>query len=313
MAEALRAGREGGPGGGGRAAEAAERAGEAGEPREAGEEGADRPGPRGAGRPAWLSPAGRRELRLVLRRPGRAGTGSLGGGTAEPPRRSAPAREIPRRPVAEGTPFDLVCAVELGGAPGPVEARLGWTRELLQAVCGGPGDTGHARVAVLGYADHPVERGAENRGVIQGDWLQAPEGALTTLSRFEPSPARVSGVAPVEDMLYELVRRLPGRDPARRLILVTVGERRPHAGVRRGSVIADALSCPLFRDWRRLLSRFRREPGAAGVAVVGGSSRIEDPWRRLGFTRLGRLVETDARALAGDLGTLVPPVASGAG
>ncbi|GHE43774.1 hypothetical protein GCM10017673_52390 [Streptosporangium violaceochromogenes] len=265
-----------------------------------------------AGRERGSEGGGRREPRLVLRRPGRAGTGLFEGGTVEPSRRSAPPREAPGRPTG-GTPFDLVCAVELGGAPGPVEARLGWARELLQAVSGGAGDTGHARVAVLGYADHPVERGAENRGVIQGDWLQATEGALTTLSRFEPSPARVSGVAPVEDMLYELVRRLPGRDPARRLILVTVGERRPHTGVRRGSMIADALSCPLLRDWRRLLGRFRREPGAAGVAVVGGSPRIEEPWRRLGFTRLSRLVETDARALAGDLGMFAPPVVPGAG
>ncbi|MEV7008579.1 hypothetical protein [Streptosporangium sp. NPDC051022] len=253
-----------------------------------------------------LEPGARAELRLLLRGPGQVDMELTGGDAVEPVEWDTLLAALPGRLDPSGLPFDLICAVELGGAAGQVEARLRWTRELLQAVAGTDTEPGHGRVAVFGYTDHLFERGARNRRVVQGAWLRTPREALHTLAKLEPSPA-VSAVAPIEDMLYELVRRLPGRDPGRRPILVTVGERQPHVGSQRGSAVADALPCPSFRDWRRLLGRFQEEPGAAGVAVVGGSRRAGEAWHEIGFTRLTPLAETDAHTLAKELGMLSPP------
>ena len=197
---------------------------------------------------------------------------------------------------------DLVCGVELCGAPDVVARRLAFVAELLRVLADERADG--LRVAVLGYLDHRFfDRTPEDAGVVYGTELGPVARAAARLHELPSPKPFYPERAPVEDMLNLAGRYFRQGSRTGGRALLTVGGRVPHPTRIGGDPV---MLCPRGHDWRSLLNRLRTDLDVGCFAVTDQPPRRSSGtvWRRLGSAGLYELATADPRQVAVDMGVL---------
>jgi hypothetical protein len=196
----------------------------------------------------------------------------------------------------------LICTIELGEEG--FQARRELLRELIDLTRGQDLATGELKVAVIGYGDHVFRPEKKQEQIVRGSWLETPEQALTSLDRLKASAPGGLPVAPLEDALHQIAKRIATIPPGHRVVLLTAGNRPPHPA-RAGDPAA--LPCPHEYNWERLLRRIDARPGLLRAAVLDSGQYLGETWRRLGRDVLVERSRTDAHKLATAVRLLIPP------
>ncbi|RFU43028.1 hypothetical protein DZF91_03330 [Actinomadura logoneensis] len=211
---------------------------------------------------------------------------------------------------------DVLCAIELGGPPGPAAARRALLADTIELVSADLGD--RAGVSVRGYREHSFELGEEHDAVVEGVWGADPERALDA---FAALPHRTqpyqSDAAPLEDALAEIADFLERERDARGWlnelhhppyrVLVVLAGRPPHPrGQGQDPLRELAQPCPRKDDWRRAVDTLRRF-GVAPVLVLDAATDPDrDYWAALGAHRRLTLEGLTPRVLAEAMGLAAP-------
>ncbi|MEV4254534.1 hypothetical protein AB0J52_15400 [Spirillospora sp. NPDC049652] len=271
----------------------------------------ERPGPMYEPRPvsvrATRLPRGALSLRAALDGPGRVRWPDLADTRPDPrplDRLYAQTRDCP----APAGLVDVLCAIELGGPPGPAAARRALLADTIELIGADLGD--RAGVSVRGYREHSFELGEERDAVVEGVWGADPERALDA---FAALPQRTqpyqSDAAPLEDALAEIVDFLERERDARGWlnelhhppfrVLVVLAGRPPHPrGQGQDPLRELAQPCPRKDDWRKSVDALRRF-GVRPVLVLDAATDPDrDYWTALGAHRRLTLEGLTPRALA---------------
>lgn len=242
---------------------------------------------------------GRHRLRATLAEPARVEFVEPPGVLPETRPWSQIIASTPRRFMPHVGEFDLLCALDLGD-DGFADRRA-LVSELVELLRQEYPEPGRFRVALVGYRAHDFRA---NRQVVYGRWLDTPDEAQRSLDRFHAFKPGPTQAAPIEDALDAIARGMHQIPVARRLVLLTLGDRPPHPPEEDGGEI----SCPHGHDWQTLLSRIEHHPGGqASVAVLDSTKYLGEAWRRLGKTARHQLGTTHPHQLAMSAGLLVPP------
>jgi hypothetical protein len=241
-------------------------------------------------------------IRAVLDGPGRIRFVEPAGGASAPQPWSDVLAALPTHVNVALGPFDLVCAVELAGAPETIRLRRDLLRDLLELLEAEFPAADMLRVGMLGCTDHVFEPGRERRRVVKGAPLGPIGDARGAMTRLSGVAISYPKAAPLEDLLYEAAGQLRGsRGQGRTASFLLLAGRPPHP-YHQGH--ADLHPCPLRHDWRSALRTLTSTCAASCVAVTDALPRSHEQaqiWRELGRTRLRQLDATNARQIGEDL------------
>ena len=212
------------------------------------------------------TPAGNRQLKIQVRRPGEVTflSGAVTDDGSLPPWPDV-MRGVPPE-LASDVPADLVLLVELGPTPDVAAARLDLLDALVDQI-----KRPEVRVAVVGYRDHFV-----NNTQVKGSALDSPPRARQMLRELRGWEAKHGSdhAAPLEDALHWVATQHLGWRPGARHLLLVCGSRPPHSHQQTDS---QAGYCVNERDWETLLARLRNEYLADCLAVVSEEARHDSP------------------------------------
>ncbi len=210
---------------------------------------------------------------------------------------------VPARVSVPSGPLDLVCAIELGGAPALVRQRRKLVGELLSLIEAEYPDPEHVKVSVIGCVDHIFRRGFERTPVVRGEALAPLPEARRTLNALKGSEITTDDATAIEDLLQEAVVQLSASKPQGRATrLLVVADRPPHPYPQTFEVVA----CPEHISWTVQLGELIGTHGVWCVAVttkLPADRQLATIWQRLGNRGLHES-GTSVRRIGEDLGLL---------
>ncbi|MFI5957826.1 hypothetical protein [Cryptosporangium sp. NPDC051539] len=158
-------------------------------------------------------------------------------------------------------PVDCVFAVELGGAPAEVQARLDLIENTLALLAAEHPQPLALRVAVIGYDDHVLDGGRRVPPVVHPAGLEPIAAARTRVRTLRPAERGHPLVAPVEDAIAEL----PALDWRTGIphVLAVLGSRPPHPPEGDGR----SPRCPRQFNWETTMDGLVRMQSLRRVAV----------------------------------------------
>lgn len=229
-----------------------------------------------------------------------------------PVRLDALIASVPDR-ITLAPPLDLVCAVELCGAPDAVHRRLAVVDRLLELIEKRHTQLSAVRFGVLGYLDHrdrPTQAYESESALVGTGALGSAEAARTQLRTWPGRPPLRDSATAVEDALAKAAALEWTAAPTAERVLVLVGQRPPSVPGRGGD--GPIAVCPDGTDWAAAAQRLSAqrvrivavlEPPSAPRPFDGEAIRAYAGWtwqQLVGHDRL----PLDARAaesLAADL------------
>ena len=172
---------------------------------------------------------------------------------------------VPDR-ISLAPPLDVVCAVELCGAPDAVHRRLACVDRLLELVEKRHMQPSTVRFGVLGYLDHrdrPTQAYETEPALVGTGALGSADAARTQLRTWHGRPSLRDSATAVEDALAKVVGTRWNAAPAAQRVLVLVGRRPPSVAASGGG--GPIAVCPDGTDWEAVARRLC----ADRVRIVG--------------------------------------------
>ena len=196
----------------------------------------------------------------------------------------------------------LICAVEISGSASRVAARLYLAERLIKSLCQQLPQKEQLVVSVIGYGAHRFTSETPDNRVLIGTWMRSPGEALRSLGWMGAADLGYPHAAQVEDMLVEVLERLPPEDGSRPIALLILGDRPPHPPSASGGL----LPCPLGHDWQQSMdSLASRTDVFVGAIRDDLSAPGTTAWADLGAAKLQTPDSVDAYKLWQDADLVV--------
>jgi hypothetical protein len=260
---------------------------------------------------------GRYTVTATLRRPGKVSFDGLGVPLRKDTRSWAEVRAaVPERlsELRPARPAHLVLAVEVSGPEQQVAAHLDRAAQLVSNIAGDAECP--VSFSLLAYGAHPHNLRVSDDPVAVLAWADRHELVLAQLSALREQagsrPDHYPRAAKIECMLGQVASllrdghgRAAPRSPGGRLVLVTVGSRRPFPAWL--DPVTEILPCPSHLDWRDVLRSLREDHQDVAFGAICGGDRDCEEWQLLGADASAELIVLDARRFAEELQLLRPP------